>query len=277
MLRLAWCADDNGYAQVSNRDLQKAVKVTKRQLVRLIGQLAGDGEIEVIPRFDEFGGSLPNAYKIHKRYISNRGTSKPIKKGDPLRDHIAELEDEVRVLRQKLERKHKRRSAGRMMRAAVIERDNATCRYCGVEVPEEDIHIDHVYPYSKGGYTVVDNLVVACPRCNIVKGDRIGIWPLTTNPFRTANRYINKPIGNPPPGHFAIPDEIYGIGLDPFQFAMFTHFCVTGNPQEALTDIAEKCGMSVGKASQVRRELEDMGLLEWFEYDENGEEKWISK
>jgi len=61
------------------------------------------------------------------------------------------------------------------MRATVQERDRNQCRYCGETVSQ--LHVDHVYPESKGGKTVVGNLVIACATCNHKKHAKIGIWP----------------------------------------------------------------------------------------------------
>lgn len=61
------------------------------------------------------------------------------------------------------------------IRQAVFERDNYTCRYCGSK--EGPFHADHVYPWSKGGETSINNIVTACRHCNISKHDKVGIWP----------------------------------------------------------------------------------------------------
>lgn len=55
-------------------------------------------------------------------------------------------------------------------RLIVFERDGYICRYCGIQV--EAPHCDHVYPRSRGGSDEIENLVTACPRCNISKNDR---------------------------------------------------------------------------------------------------------
>jgi len=55
------------------------------------------------------------------------------------------------------------------IRRKVILRDNSTCRYCGKKLEKKEIHIDHVIPYSLGGRTEADNLVVACIKCNLKK------------------------------------------------------------------------------------------------------------
>jgi 5-methylcytosine-specific restriction endonuclease McrA len=58
------------------------------------------------------------------------------------------------------------------LRAMVVERDGFRCRYCGEDVAPKKIHIDHVIPYSLGGYTEYGNLVVACVRCNLKKAGK---------------------------------------------------------------------------------------------------------
>jgi len=61
----------------------------------------------------------------------------------------------------------------RWMRRLVIERDGLVCGLCGGEVPEVDVHIDHIEPVALGGPTRPDNLQVAHSRCNIAKGARV--------------------------------------------------------------------------------------------------------
>lgn len=52
----------------------------------------------------------------------------------------------------------------------VLKRDKYTCQYCGVErVP---LTIDHVVPRSRDGETCWENVVAACHKCNLLKGDK---------------------------------------------------------------------------------------------------------
>lgn len=44
------------------------------------------------------------------------------------------------------------------------------CAYCNA--PLDIYHVDHVIPLVSGGINTVDNLVVACPRCNLSKGSK---------------------------------------------------------------------------------------------------------
>jgi len=55
-------------------------------------------------------------------------------------------------------------------RTTVFERDKYICQYCGTYV--DSPHCDHVVPRSRGGSHEIENLVTACPRCNISKKDR---------------------------------------------------------------------------------------------------------
>lgn len=66
-----------------------------------------------------------------------------------------------------------RRSASKWLRLQVIKRDGRKCRYCGRELHDAEIYLDHVIPYSLGGLTEINNLVVSCFACNAKKGGRM--------------------------------------------------------------------------------------------------------
>jgi len=57
------------------------------------------------------------------------------------------------------------------LRFEVFKRDDFTCVYCG-RGPENGaiLEADHIVPRSKGGPTVLGNLVTACWECNAGKG-----------------------------------------------------------------------------------------------------------
>jgi len=40
------------------------------------------------------------------------------------------------------------------------------CYYCGKEVPEKELTMDHVIPLIRGGKSVKSNIVPACKECN---------------------------------------------------------------------------------------------------------------
>lgn len=49
---------------------------------------------------------------------------------------------------------------------------SVACHWCGKKFPGKACHADHRVPLSKGGLHDVENLVVACERCNLSKHDK---------------------------------------------------------------------------------------------------------
>ncbi len=45
------------------------------------------------------------------------------------------------------------------------------CPYCGGNLGSEP-HLDHIYPVSKGGLSIVENLIWCCSVCNAAKTDK---------------------------------------------------------------------------------------------------------
>lgn len=56
------------------------------------------------------------------------------------------------------------------VRHAVLARDGRVCRYCSSAVGP--FHFDHEIPWSRGGKSTIQNIVVACESCNLSKGAR---------------------------------------------------------------------------------------------------------
>ena len=51
-------------------------------------------------------------------------------------------------------------------------RHHNQCPYCGIEFDVfSNVHADHIYPLSKGGLEVEENLVLVCSSCNLKKGN----------------------------------------------------------------------------------------------------------
>ena len=53
----------------------------------------------------------------------------------------------------------------------VWNRDGGKCVYCG---SNENLHLNHIIPFSKGGDTSVENLQLLCQKCNLEKSNKIG-------------------------------------------------------------------------------------------------------
>lgn len=79
-------------------------------------------------------------------------------------------------------------------RNLIYKRDGYTCSYCG---SKENLTIDHITPSSRGGEDTWENLVSACEKCNVLKGNRtpeeanmtLNIIP--KNPFNKLHLIIN--------------------------------------------------------------------------------------
>ena len=55
------------------------------------------------------------------------------------------------------------------LKIQILDKFNYTCQKCG---SHENLQIDHIIPYSKGGKTVFNNLTVLCKYCNRQKSDK---------------------------------------------------------------------------------------------------------
>jgi 5-methylcytosine-specific restriction endonuclease McrA len=57
-----------------------------------------------------------------------------------------------------------------LTRRNILHRDGHSCQYCGYT--GDDLTLDHVVPRSRGGIDSWENVVTACVRCNVKKGNR---------------------------------------------------------------------------------------------------------
>jgi hypothetical protein len=65
----------------------------------------------------------------------------------------------------------KRRLIPTPVKLEVWKRDGGKCVRCGAT---DELHFDHIIPYSKGGTSLsADNIQLLCARHNIAKNDRI--------------------------------------------------------------------------------------------------------
>lgn len=65
----------------------------------------------------------------------------------------------------------------REMKEAVGERDAWMCQVCSTR--KGPFHVDHIRPYSKGGWNVLSNLRLLCRDCNLAKG---AVWQAPAAP-----------------------------------------------------------------------------------------------
>ena len=72
--------------------------------------------------------------------------------------------------RTKPEKKAPRKPLSNRLRTKILDRDNYTCQMCG-RTPADGVvlHVDHIFPVSKGGTNDEDNLQTLCRDCNLGK------------------------------------------------------------------------------------------------------------
>ena len=65
------------------------------------------------------------------------------------------------------------RSFTQDQRVVIYHKFDKKCAICGTTVEQDNFHVDHIVPFSKGGTTTVGNGQLSCPSCNLAKGNRI--------------------------------------------------------------------------------------------------------
>lgn len=81
-------------------------------------------------------------------------------------------QDEKKFGAVETEFKHKtKRNISERLKVQVLMRDGNKCKLCDITVTGENIHFDHIKPWSKGGETVLENLQVLCATHNLAKGN----------------------------------------------------------------------------------------------------------
>lgn len=67
----------------------------------------------------------------------------------------------------------KSRSISDARKKAVKQRDRYQCQLCQEKFKEEELEVDHIFPYSLGGSNEKVNLMTLCVECNQDKGKRL--------------------------------------------------------------------------------------------------------
>jgi 5-methylcytosine-specific restriction endonuclease McrA len=76
------------------------------------------------------------------------------------------------------------------IRAKVLAAGGYECVYCGAN---EKLSVDHVIPISKGGTDEMENLVVACIKCNSKKNSKMPHLFLTPHSTVPSSRGLISP------------------------------------------------------------------------------------
>lgn len=66
----------------------------------------------------------------------------------------------------------KRFERSRCIRSHFWMKQDGKCNLCEC-ILQEHFHLDHIIPWSLGGLTTINNLQALCPKCNLIKGNKI--------------------------------------------------------------------------------------------------------
>jgi len=125
---------------------------------------------EMKPPLSKYNGSI---YRQKNRFGTWR------KALEAFVEYINSYEDKIddTIAEEKVEEKGKiykhktKRTPSERLKVQVLMRDGNKCKLCGITVTGDNIHFDHIKPWSKGGETVFKNLQVLCSKHNLAKGN----------------------------------------------------------------------------------------------------------
>lgn len=173
---------DDGVIEYEGHDAPKSIKYNKKMVDQpaytKTGRLTENGKF--LKAVDDFKHFKRTAAKIqvyrkiksgvwvdmgfydlmdgHKRHDGNRNVFKFLLK--PVFDFDADTEDFQDIV-------HDRQIPGDIQRE-VYERDKGKCTQCG---STENLHFDHIIPFSKGGSSkTASNIQLLCAKHNLKKG-----------------------------------------------------------------------------------------------------------
>ena len=102
-----------------------------------------------------------------------------------------------------LQEYHRARLRVNFTKRNIFIRDLHRCQYCGKNLPNKELNMDHVIPRDRGGGTSWENVVISCIRCNSKKSNRL--------PKEAGMRLLKEP-KRPPRRPFMT--SLYGKSVD---------------------------------------------------------------
>jgi len=117
--------------------------------------------------YDKRFGSWRKALEAFVEFINSDNDQNQETEKIEVEENISETTDGNKIIF-----KHKtKRIPSERLKVQVLMRDGNKCRLCGITLTGENIHFDHIFPWSKGGETVLENLQILCANHNLAKGN----------------------------------------------------------------------------------------------------------
>lgn len=67
------------------------------------------------------------------------------------------------------------RTFSRSQKQAALDIAGGLCQSCGIPITINNMHADHIVPWSSGGKTIIENCQALCPNCNLKKGSKMSL------------------------------------------------------------------------------------------------------
>lgn len=122
---------------------------------------AVDSWIMAVHESERLAAHLEDCRSVYSQFTSELSILRVRQEG------LARKEKELCKRERQLEAQFRRRRVTNAKRQQVMKRDGSTCTTCG---SQDNLQIDHVIPFSKGGSCEIGNLQVLCGTCNLKKG-----------------------------------------------------------------------------------------------------------
>jgi hypothetical protein len=90
---------------------------------------------------------------------------------NPAEQSVDEIEEKVIEKFETIYKHKTKRLPSERLKVQVLMRDGNKCRLCGITLTGDNIHFDHIKPWSKSGETVLENLQILCVKHNLAKGN----------------------------------------------------------------------------------------------------------
>lgn len=163
---------DKGFIKLTNKELSLLNIVVNGKVVRSFYSQDGDVIQSLSPSYKQMLSFL----RKHKIIYALDGT---IVKRMPLGGRELYLFREKHGISQKMCEaiSEEAMKLTNSIKEKVFKRDGRICAICG---SKERLCIDHIFPVSRGGFTILDNLQVLCEKCNLQKHnmtmEEFNIW-----------------------------------------------------------------------------------------------------
>lgn len=116
-------------------------------------------------------------YKNNKTYILNKTRIYHIENYEKRKEYIRKRKKTEIGRLENINSSHKRRALVKnsdvtAKQLSELKQKSTNCYWCGISLKKVDVHIDHIYPLSKGGEHTISNLVCTCSTCNLKKNNK---------------------------------------------------------------------------------------------------------